>query len=167
MFETIGQLLGLAAVIFGFISYQMKTPGGILVFQLITALVFTAHYFFIGAITGVALNFLGAISCVFYYFRDKRGSKSITEPLIFSLVTIIASVLTWDGWYSFFIMSGLIVNSLSLTLSNAHKTRLCMFLKSPLCLTYNIIVMSVGGIVYECAVLISAVLGIIKYKSQK
>lgn len=162
MFEIIGQVLGIAAVVFGFISYQMKTPRGILIFQLITALIFSAHYLLIGALTATALNLLGAINCVFYFFRDKRGGKSIAEPIIFIAVVIVGSILTWEGWYSAFIMSGLIVNTVSLALSDAQKTRLCMFLKSPLCLIYNIIVSSGGGIIYECAVLVSSVIGIIK-----
>ena len=36
--------------------------------------------------------------------------------------------------------------------------------KSPLCLIYNAIVLSGGGIIYECAVITSSVLGIIKHK---
>lgn len=162
MVETIGQLLGITAVVFGFISYQMKTSRGILIFQLATALIFSAHYLLIGALTAMALNLLGAISCVFYFFRDKRGGKSITEPIIFIALVIVSSILTWEGWYSAFIMSGLVVNSISLILSNAQKTRMCMLLKSPLCLVYNIIVSSAGGIVYECVVLISSLIGIIK-----
>jgi hypothetical protein len=167
MFEVIGQLLGIAAVVFGFISYQMKTSRGILIFQLTTALIFSAHYFLIGALTAMALNLLGAISCVFYFFRDKRGGKSIIEPIVFIALIMVASILTWEGWYSAFIMSGLVVNSISLVLSNAQKTRLCMFLKSPLCLIYNIIVSSGGGIVYECVVLVSSLIGIIKNRSSK
>ena len=167
MFEVIGQLLGIAAVVFGFISYQMKTSRGILIFQLTTALIFSAHYFLIGALTAMALNLLGAISCVFYFFRDKRGGKSIIEPIVFIALIMVASIWTWEGWYSAFIMSGLVVNSISLVLSNAQKTRLCMFLKSPLCLIYNIIVSSGGGIVYECVVLVSSLIGIIKNRSSK
>ena len=86
MVEVIGQLLGITAVVFGFVSYQMKTSGGILLFQMATALIFSAHYLLIGALTATALNFLGAIKCVFYFFRDKRGSKSIVEPIFLLLL---------------------------------------------------------------------------------
>lgn len=37
---VIGQILSVVAVVLGFISYQMKTPKGMLVFQITTALVF-------------------------------------------------------------------------------------------------------------------------------
>lgn len=167
MLEVVGQALGIAAVVFGFISYQMKTPRGILIFQMTTALIFSAHYLLIGAPTAAALNFLGAVKCVFYFLRDKRGSKSVIEPIVFVIVVIVTSVLTWEGWYSLLITSGLIVDTVSLALSNAQKTRFCMFLKSPLCLIYNIIVSSAGGVVYECTVLVSSVIGIINNRSEK
>ena len=68
MIEIIGQALGIIAVILGFVSYQMKTPRGILIFQLTTASIFAVHYLLIGAYTAMALNLLCAISCLFYYF---------------------------------------------------------------------------------------------------
>lgn len=162
VFEIIGQILGIIAIVFGFVSYQMKTPGGILIFQIVTALVFSVHYLLIGALTATALNLLSAVSCIFYFIRDKRGDKSKVEPIVFTVLVIVTSILTWDGWYSVFIMLGLVVNSLSLALGDAQKTRMCMFIKSPLCLVYNVIVSSGGGVVYECSVLISSLIGVIK-----
>ncbi len=161
---AIGQALGIIAVILGFISFQMKSARGILVFQIITALVFSAHYFLIGAKTAVALNFAAAVQDVFYYFRNKRGSKSIVEPIFFTALMVVLSILTWESWYSVFIMLGLAVISVSFSFSGADKIRASMFIKSPLCLVYNILVLSGGGIIYECAVLVSSVIGIIRSK---
>ena len=161
---AIGQTLGIIAVILGFISFQMKSARGILVFQIITALVFSAHYFLIGAKTAVALNFAAAIQDVFYYFRNKRGSKSIVDPIFFTSLMVVLSILTWESWYSVFIMLGLAVISVSFSFSGANKIRASMFVKSPLCLVYNILVFSAGGIIYECAVLISSAIGLIRSK---
>lgn len=162
VFYIIGQVLGILAVITGFISYQMKTQRGIIALQMATALIFTLHYVFIGAPTAIALNLLGAVSCIFYYFRDKRGGKSVIEPIVFAVLIIVSSILTWEGWYSALIMVGLVFNTVSLTFSDPQATRAVVFIKSPLCLIYNAIVLSGGGVIYECTVLCSAVIGIIK-----
>jgi uncharacterized membrane protein YkgB len=167
VFYAIGQGLGILAVIVGFISYQMKTQRGIIALQMATALIFTLHYVFIGAPTAIALNLLGAVSCVFYYLRDKRGGKGLIEPIIFAVLIIVSSILTWEGWYSALIMVGLVFNTLSLTFSDPQRTRAVVFIKSPLCLIYNAIVLSGGGVIYECAVLTSAIIGIIKNKRVK
>ena len=163
----IGQGLGVIAVILGFFSYQMKTARKLLTFEIIVAFVFSAHYLFIGALTAMALNLLAAVQCIFYYIRDKRGSRSPIIPIIFTALIIATSILTWEGWYSAFIMVGLAVYSLAIAAPDAQKIRYAMFIKSPLCLTYNAIVMSVGGIVYECTVLVSSIIGIIKNRTRK
>ena len=164
--NTIGQILSLIAVATGFISFQMKTSRGILSFQILTALLFSAHYILIGAMTAAALNFLAAIKCVFYYIRNKRGSRSLLVPIFFTVLVCITSLLTWDGWYSLFIMTGLLINAVSLSLSNPQTIRKLTLVKSPLCLTYNICVLSSGGSIYEIATFISAIIGILKNKKK-
>ncbi len=163
----IGQMLGIVAVVLGFICFQMKSSRGILIFQIIVAFVFSAHYLLINAFTAMALNLLGAIQCIFYYFRDKRGSKSLAEPVVFTVMMLIVGFVTWEGWYSAFIVLGLVVNAISLAVFDAQKIRYSMFIKSPACLLYNILVLSGGGIIYECAVLASSIIGVLRNRSEK
>lgn len=162
----IGQGLSVVAVITGFISYQMKTAKGILFFQIITALIFSAHYFLIGAMTAMALNLVAAIKCVCYYIRNSRQSNGLFVPFFFTVLVLVTSVLTWDGWYSAFIMTGLSVHAISLSLSKPQTIRKLTLIKSPLCLVYNTCVLSVGGIIFEMSSLISAIIGIIKNRNE-
>ena len=163
----IGQGLSLVAVATGFISYQMKTSKGILFFQILTALVFSAHYFLIGAMTAAALNFVSAIKCVCYFIRNKRGSKGLLVPIFFTVLVCITSLLTWSEWYSIFIMAGLVTNSICLALSNPQTIRKLTLIKSPLCFVYNLFVLSSGGMIYEVAVFVSAILGLLKNRQKK
>ena len=168
MFEDIpyliGQLLGLVAVAMGFLSYQRKTPVGIIVFQMMTALIFAVHYTLIGAPTAIALNLLAAANCVFCYYRDKRGSKSLIGSYVFIALVIVISLLTWEGWYSIAIMVGLVLNTISFALDHPQKMRRIMLIKTPLCFAYNLMVGSVGGMIYECTVLVSSVIGLLRYR---
>ena len=163
----IGQALSIVAVITGVISLQTKTARTILCWQIITALIFSAHYFLIGgAMTAVALNLLSAIKCVCYYFRNKKGSNNPIIPIIFTLLIIVSSILTWDGWYSALLMVGLVVNSIGFALPDPQAIRKLNLIKSPLCLVYNALVFSTGGIIYEAATFTSAVIGIIRNKDK-
>ena len=166
MLEAIGQILGIIAVILGFVSFQMKTPKGIIAFQIITAFVFSLHYILIGAPTAMALNLLAALNCVLYYFREKRGSKSIVEPLIYITLIIVASIFTWEGAHTLLLTLGLIAAAISLSMSDPQKTRGVMLIKSPLCFAYNIIVFSVGGMIYECAVMLSSIIGLVRNRKR-
>ena len=166
LFYIIGQLLGAVAVAFGFIAFQRKTQLGIIIFQCAAALVFSVHYLLISAPTAVVLNLLSAFICVCFGFRNKRQSKSKVEAIVSSLLIIIAGAFAWENIYSVFLISGLVLNAVSLSFSNPQNTRRAMLIKSPLCMIYNLAVASMGGIVFECAVFISAVIGLIKNKSQ-
>ena len=158
--NIIGQILSIAAVVTGFISFQMKTAKSILVFQIITALIFSAHYFLIGAMTAAGLNLIGSIKCLCYYIRNKRRSKNQAIPVFFTVLIIVTSLLTWDGWYSTFLMAGLAINSIGFSLSNVQTIRKFNLIKSPLCLVYNVCVFSTGGIIFETASLVSSIIGL-------
>ncbi|MBQ8213056.1 MAG: YgjV family protein [Clostridia bacterium] len=163
---VIGQILGIIAVVIGFFTYQMKTAGKLLIFELIVSFLFSAHYLLIGATGAMALNFLCGVRCVFYYFRNKRGSQSKLLPIVFTVLIVATSILTWEGWYSVFIMAGLAVHSLATAMADAQKIRFAMFIKNPLCLAYNVMVLSIGGIAYECTVLVSSIIGVLRNRKQ-
>lgn len=162
----IGQVLGIVAVILGFVSYQRKTQFGIIVSQCVTALTFTAHYFLISAPTAVALNFLSAVICIFFALRNKKQGESKAEVIITSAIIAVAGVLAWENIYSLFLIAGLVTLTVSLSFSNPQNTRRAMFIKSPLCMIYNIAVGSMGGVIYECVVIVSAIIGLAKNKSK-
>ena len=166
MEEIIGQILSIVAVILGFITFQTKTPRGILIFQLLTALVFSAHYFLIGAMSAAGLNFIAAIKCLCYYLRDRKDKKGIVIPMIFTVLVIVTSILTWDGWYSLFIMTGLTILTISFAFS-ANTIRKMNLIKSPLCLVYNVCVLSIGGIIYEMATFISTITTLIRERKAR
>ena len=164
---VIGQILGIAAVVLGFFTYQMKTAGKLLIFELIVSLLFSAHYLLIGATGAVALNFLCGVRCIFYYFRNKSGSKSVLIPIVFTVLIVATGILTWEGWYSVFIVAGLAVHSLATAMADAQKIRFAMFIKNPLCLAYNVMVLSIGGIAYECTVLASSIIGALRNRKKR
>ena len=162
----IGQFLGIAAVVLGFISFQMKTPKGILAFQITIAFIFALHSLFIGAPGAAALNLLAAVNNILYFFRAKRGGKGWFEPIFYVVMVTVTTILTWEAWYSIILMLGLYGTAVGLSLSDPQNTRKVMLVKAPLCLIYNAFVLSIGGVVYESAVLLSAIIGLIRNRKK-
>ena len=163
----VGQALGALAVVLGFISFQMKSSGKLILLQAATSLVFTLHYLLIGATTAMALNLLAVIKNTCYYFKRAKKSKSLFLPIFFTALVIVTGILTWEGWHSLILTAGLTVLSLSLAFLDAQGMRYAMLVKSPLCLCYNVIAHSLGGIVYECAVLVSSIIAIFTTRAKK
>ena len=156
----IGQGFGVVAIALGFISFQLKTQGQLLLAQTATATVFCLHYALIGGWTAMAMNMVGIVRCVVFYFRNKKGSSGIIIPITFGLVMAVAGILTWEAWYSIFVFLGLVINSLCLAFSNPQNVRKSILVTSPMVIVYNCFAHSYGGIVYESIAIISSAIGI-------
>ena len=163
----IGQGFGLIAIALGFISFQMKTQRKLILAQLATAVVFCIHYALIGALTGMAMNVVGAIRCVAYYYRNQKGSKSPVIPIIFTVCMATAGILTWTDWYSVFMLLGLVINTVFMASSAPQRVRASILVSSPLVIVYNVFTTSYGGIVYESVAIISSAIGIVRYIKEK
>lgn len=172
MFETIdwfmliGQALGIVAVILGFITYQMKSPKALLIVNMITCGVFCAHYLLIGAISGFVMNAMGMLRNAVYTSRDKKIFASPAWPFIFAAVMLIAGVVTWQDWRSLLMICALVINSLCLSLKNAQHIRYSLLVTCPLVMIYDVLLHSYGGIVYEAMSIVSAIIGIVRFRKQ-
>ena len=170
MFENIdwimliGQALGVVAVILGFVTYQMKSPKALLIVNLVTCGVFCAHYLLIGAISGAVMNGIGIIRNLVYTNRDKKAFSSPAWPFIFAVVMVVAGLVTWQDWRSILMVCALFINSLALSLKNAQHIRYSLLITCPLVLIYDVLLHSYGGMVYEGMSIVSAIIGIIRFR---
>ena len=162
VFYYIGQGLGIIAVVLGFVSFQMKTPKGILAFQITIAFIFAAHYLFIGAPGAAALNLLAAVNNILYFFRAKRGGKGWFEPIFYVVMVTVTTIITWEAWYSVFVLLGIGINTYCMSFSSPQNVRKSILVTSPMVLTYDIFARSIGGSIYDSVALISAAIGIFK-----
>lgn len=162
----IGQVFGILAIILGFISYQVRTQRQILFMQSTVAVVFCIHYFLIGAYSGMAMNAVNIARNVFYNHRMCSGSKSRAIPIIFVLIQCAMCALTWEAWYSVFVLFGIGINTYCMSFSNPQNVRKSILVTSPMVLTYDLFARSVGGSIYESVALISAFIGILRNRKK-
>ena len=163
----IGQILGFVAIALGILSYQMRLLRNLLLLQLITAAVFCLHYLLIGAISGMALNVVGLTRCIVFFRRNLKEKKDTLTPIIFTVITAIVGIFSWEAWYSVFVFSGLVIHAFCMSFSNPQNVRKSILVTSPLVLIYDAFAHSYGGMVYETIAVISALLGIIRYRKNK
>lgn len=168
MLETIGQIVGFVAMGIIVISYQQKTHKNILVFQMVSGLLFTAHYVLIGAYTGAIMNLVGAFRSLVY---SNRGSKKWATPLIwpilFSVAFLISGILTWENSFSVFPLIAMITSSVVLWIEKPKVNRMLSLPTSTCWLIYNIKTQSIPGIATEIFVLASIIIGILRLDIKK
>jgi len=161
--HLIGQLFGGIAVLLGFISFQVSSSKKLLLVQIATAAVFCVHYLLIGAISACILNVVGIVRNIIYYHKDKKLFSGRYIPYLFGLIMLISGLLSWQGIFSLFLVSGQVINTVCLSLRDPQNIRKSILVSSPLVLIYDVFAISIGGIIYESVVIISSVIGLYRY----
>ena len=165
MIETIGHILGILAVGLFVFSYQVSEKKNLLIVQTIATAMMCVQYILIGAYSGFSLNIICIVRNVLYFYRDKKGNSNVWLPIMLALAMALVSLLSWDGYYSLFIVSGLMLNTVCMGVCNVQNLRKSILISCALILTYNLFAGSYGGAINETLSLISAVIGIIRYYS--
>ncbi len=163
----IGQGFGVVTIILGFINFQMKTREKVLYVHITTSACFAIHYMLIGAYAGMTLNLIAVVRNIIYYNTGKGGKVSKVWAITFACIMAVMGIISWENWYSVFMLLGLVVNSYAMSFSNANNIRKSILISSPLVIAYDVFVHSYGGIVFETVVIISSIIGIIRFKKNK
>ncbi len=171
------QAIGLVAMAFCISSFQQKSQKGIVIFQIVSASLFTLHFGLLGAISGCLLNGLGAVRAVVYSQRDKAWAAHIAWPILFSAASFVIYALN-------FICFGLapslrnlllellpavatVLTNIALRCEKAAAVRMLCLFNSPLWLTYNAVAGSLGGALTESFCLVSIIIGMLRLDRKK
>jgi len=164
--ETVGQIIGLFAVVLTFISYQIKEPKKLILVLAGSALAIMINYLLIGALPGAVLNAVCIIRNVVYAFDDKKIFSYKWWPYVFMAAMAALGALSWQGPVSLLIIIPLMINTLFLSFKDNQKLRKSILFTSTLVLIYNLIVFSLGGIINESLAIISSVIGLIRFSKK-
>jgi hypothetical protein len=78
----------------------------------------------------------------------------------------IVGIISWQDYYSIFIIVALIINTAFLSQPNTQYLRYSILLTSPLVFIYDVFVLSWGGMANEALAITSSVIGIIRLKQE-
>lgn len=162
--EIIGHIFGIVAVGSFFLSYQIFDKKKLLLVQTFATAMLCLQYILIGAYSGFGLNIVCIIRNILYYQRDKKRGSGVWLPVVLALTIAVVSLFSWDGYHSLFIISGLMINTVCMGVCDSQNLRKSILITCPLILVYNLFELSYGGAVSETISLISAIIGIIRYK---
>lgn len=150
--EFLAQGIGIAAMILSAISFQMNTKKKIIVMQIITSVVFAAHYFMIDAVAAGVVNTIAIVRNVVLYRKDKLPLGGKVWVGLFCTVMAVSAFVSRPEPISVLMSIGMIFNTLAVAAENPQKVRKTVLISSPFVLLYNIFVMSIGGIINEILV---------------
>ena len=162
-----GQIFGILATIATVLSYQVNTKRGVLIIQTVSTSFTCLSYLFLGASSGLALNFLCIIRNFVYYFEKDKTRLNLISAYSLAGIMVLLGAISWEGWYSILMILALPINTVVLSYGNPQLLRKSILLTSSLILVYDCIVMSYGGIANEALAIISSIIGILRFAKIK
>ena len=168
--DYVGQALCIFATLLTFLSYQVNKKNQVLAVQTVATVSMCVGYFFLGATSGFAMNIVGVTrNLTFYAFGETKAGvrKYWIASVVFSVAMCVLGALSWQGWYSLFIIVPLVVNTFFLALGDPQVLRKSILLTSSSFFVYNYFAFSIGGMVNEVVAIVSSIVGIIRFRKKK
>ena len=165
--EIIGQAFGIATTVLSALSYQANTKKKLLFIQSSAIICICISYLLLGADSGFALNLVCLIrNILFYFIKEKTKPYYVATAIIILLISAVGA-LSWQGPISLLIILALVINTYFISLGKPQLLRYSLFLTCVMVLIYNVEFHSVGGILNEILSMVSAVIGIIRFRKAK
>ena len=161
----IGQIMGWMAALFTFLSYQCKSHKKLIIVQCLSSFSICISYLFLGAWSGMILNVVCLIRNFIIYRKDLKIFSYSFWPYALAALMGVTGALSWQGPMSLLILVALVVNTLFLYFPNVQNLRKSIVVTSTMVLIYNAYFAVWGGVVNEMIAIISALIGIIRFKN--
>ena len=156
------------ANIFGFfgicstaVIYQQKSRRSLLVSKLVSDVIWFLHYFLLGAYSGAAIAFIGALREIVFVNKSKKWATSPLWLPIFILISVVCTVLTWKNIFTSFTLIASCLSIIGFFIGKPKFSRILSFPISACMLTYDIASKSIAGVINEIFALTSSVIGLL------
>lgn len=161
--------IGVLGIIANMLIYQQKSGKKLILYKLISDILWALHYALLSAYSGAAIAVIGIFREIVFYNQDKKWAKSKLWLVFFLLCSVVSAAITWKSAYSILPAFASVLSVIGFWRANPRLSRGLSFPISFAMLTYDVTCNSYTGIVNEIFTLISSVIGIIRYskRSQK
>lgn len=161
------QLIGGVALVCVVLAYQAETRQRIMYLQFAGSLLFATHFLLLGAMTGAALNLVAALRA-FVFAKYKHQKRPLTPLITIIGLFVIVCGLTWEGPRSLLPMIAMVASSIGFWQLHTQRIRwMVSATSSPLWLIYNVLSGSIPGIATEVLNMVSALVGLWRYRTKK
>lgn len=158
------QGIGYLALCFVIFSFQKKKRETLLLVMLAGLLIFVVHFSLLGAWTGALMNFVEAgVVFVAYKRETDNWAKHRVWPYIFIGLYVVTGLITFKTLSDILPVVAQSFGAIAVWQKNPRTIRFLMLIPRPLWFVYNFIVGSYAGMAAEVFILVSVIVGIIRF----
>ena len=85
---------------------------------------------------------------------------------MFAVLYVLLGALAWQGWFSLMPIISLLTNTYFMSKGDPQLVRKSIFVSSPIMIVYDVLVASYGGILFESVIIISSLIGVLRYRRE-
>ncbi len=164
--ELTGQIFGWITVILTFLSFQCKKHKVLILFNTLATASLCISYLFLGAWSGMLLNIIAILRNFAIYKRNCKFFSYSFWSYFFAILMGISGALSWQGPMSLLVIMALIIGTLFLYSPNVQNLRKVTIITSTMVIIYNVYYNVWGGVANELIAMLSAVIGIFRYRKK-
>ncbi len=157
------QGIGFMGIACSILAFQYKQYRPLVTLRAATELFFGIQYILLGAYSGAAMDFLGCFRNWVFLDCDKKGKSLRPWRILFSVIFVAATLLTWAGPKSLLSAVAKVASTVAYGSSNPRLIRFITLCSSSCWLIYNSLVFSLAGVLGEIITLTSVLIGIIRF----
>jgi hypothetical protein len=139
-------------------TFHLKDSNKILIFGIVATIISSISYVLLNAYTGMAMCFVAIIRNLLFA-KDKKNIFNLS--LIF-ILTLIASVFTFDSYFCLFNIVATLIYTYALWQKNTKTYKLLGIIVNGLMIIYNIYIKSVFGVILISIAFVSSIVGFLK-----
>lgn len=161
--NILAQVVGILAIVVFAISPHQKTKKRVLIFNIISCLLYATQYLLLGAFSAAATNIIGAAKDrVFYEYENKKKDIPIMVLLIYIVILVISGILTYTNIFSVFPVLLSSLSAYGVWQKNLKVYRNIVVINSASWLIYNFVVGAYVGAIGNAFQICSAIVAIIR-----
>ena len=74
--------------------------------------------------------------------------------------------LAWQCWFSLMPIISLLINTYFMSKGDPQLVRKSILVSSPIMIIYDVLVASCGGILFESVIIVSSLIGVLRYRRE-
>lgn len=168
MHPSIPFIIGLLAVAAFLFSYQQKKRANIILFNVISRVLYIIQYCLLGAFSGAVLDVLGTGSSIAAGQSERvriRRFKWVILALVNAAI-ITAGLLLYENIFSLFPIVGVLLHTSAFWIKNERIIRIVSLLGSPFWFVYNLTSLAYGSAIGDILTMVSIIIAMIRYRRQ-
>lgn len=156
------QVLGLCAMLLGFVMYAFHHRGKILLAKLTADALWVVHYLLLDAASGAMINAVNVVREGVFYHKEKRWASHLLWPFAFLALNLFMTALSWQGMISLLPAVGSSLNVFGLWCSDPRRLRLVSLPALTAWMIYSVLVGSVWSLAVNAASVSSILFALIR-----